>query len=105
MAYNKQLTGWRRRFLVRVNRLEEIADYLCKQEGREEYATGLLDAIEMIEVFLMDDEKDTNHNFDTTGITEPAVLGIMRGYVEKELAKKDAPASISIDPENKIGDD
>lgn len=85
---NSRLTGWRRRVAAHMVNAERIADFLVTREGEQDYATGVIDAIEYVYLILAYEEKDNDHTFDNSDIRPPALLARFAKYEQEARAER-----------------
>lgn len=85
-------TGWRRRLAQHLGAAEKMADAVSKS-GAEEYATGVLDAIEYLETVLTYEECKA----DPTAMPElvmPALVERVQALPRKQAAVAEEPKVI-----------
>jgi hypothetical protein len=78
-----KFTGWRRRFYAKLNALEELAAFMSRQKGEEDYAQGIMDTLEHMELILARLEKDNDPWFDPEGLKSPALMERAKKYLDK----------------------
>lgn len=78
-----KFTGWRRRLHTQLSALEELAAFMSRQEGEQDYAQAIMDTIEHVELLLAAAEKDNDPWFDAGELKTPALMERAKKYLDK----------------------